>query len=232
MTVQLASPRSHFSTPLLDRSTILSLRALTRFMSTRTFPSMPKPYSAPLPATWAAYALATSVFVGMHPVLMHVPPNLCLSIIATLIPAAEKRAAKDGPAWPVPMMMASNFCVITVILPVSVSLSESLLADRAEFRPGFPFRPFGCVRHLNCDVQECISIFRCNFHIPGGVVLIGGLVITFRGVIILILNGRTVGVQRRHAFFRKTELIGTEISAFFRLRVGHNRSALCRGNLY
>src|SRR5438128_6816982 len=28
--------------------------------------------------------------------------------MATVMPAAANRAAKDGPAWPVPMMMASN----------------------------------------------------------------------------------------------------------------------------
>jgi len=44
----------------------------------------------------AAYALATSVFVGIHPVFTHVPPNLWRSIIATAIPVAENRAAKDG----------------------------------------------------------------------------------------------------------------------------------------
>src|SRR5437868_6775818 len=110
MTVQFLSPRSHSSTPLVDCPLISSLRALTRFISTRTSPSTSKPYSAPRRATWAAYALATSVFVGIHPVLTHVPPNLWRSIMATVIPAAENRAAKDGPAWPVPMIMASKWC--------------------------------------------------------------------------------------------------------------------------
>jgi hypothetical protein len=59
---------------------------------------------------WAAYALATIVFVGVHPVLMHVPPNLWRSMMAAAMPAAENRAAKDGPAWPVPMMIASKCC--------------------------------------------------------------------------------------------------------------------------
>jgi hypothetical protein len=30
--------------------------------------------------------------------------------MATAFPAAANRAAKDGPAWPVPMMMASKCC--------------------------------------------------------------------------------------------------------------------------
>src|SRR5271157_3280815 len=110
MTVQFLSPRNHSSTPLFDRPATSSLRALTRFISTRTSPLTTKPYSAPRRATCAAYALATSVFVGIHPVFTHVPPNLLRSIMATAIPAAENRAAKDGPAWPVPIMIASKCC--------------------------------------------------------------------------------------------------------------------------
>src|SRR5580698_8966383 len=109
MTLQFLSPRNHSSTPRLDRPEISSLRALTRFISTRTSPLTTKPYSAPRRATWAAYALAMSVFVGMHPVFTHVPPNLWRSIMATDMPAAANRAAKDGPAWPVPMMIASKW---------------------------------------------------------------------------------------------------------------------------
>src|SRR5258708_14417148 len=102
MTVQFLSPRNRSSTPLFDRPEILSLRALTRFISTRTSPLTVKPYSAPRRATCAAYALATSVFVGIHPVLTHVPPNLCRSIIATVIPAAANRSARRGPTPTLP----------------------------------------------------------------------------------------------------------------------------------
>jgi hypothetical protein len=55
----------------------------------------------------AACALATSVLVGMQPVLTHVPPNRPRSTIATVIPARVNRSASDGPAWPVPTMIAS-----------------------------------------------------------------------------------------------------------------------------
>ena len=55
----------------------------------------------------AAYALATIVLVGMHPVLMQVPPNSLRSITATCMPDAARRPASDGPAWPAPMTMAS-----------------------------------------------------------------------------------------------------------------------------
>src|SRR4051812_19093309 len=77
-------------------------------MSTRTSPSTAKPYSAPRRATCAAYALATRALVGMHPVFTHVPQNLGLQTTATAIPAVANRAAKGGPAWPVPMMIASK----------------------------------------------------------------------------------------------------------------------------
>src|SRR5688572_24586521 len=108
MTVQFLRPRNHSSTPLFDRPETSSFRAFTRFISTRTSPVMAKPYSAPRRATCAAYALATSVLVGIHPVFTQVPPNLWRSIMATVMPAAANRAAKAGPAWPVPMMMASK----------------------------------------------------------------------------------------------------------------------------
>src|SRR5262245_48384308 len=108
MTVQFLRPRSHSSTPLFDRPEISSFRALTRSIATFTRPLVLKPYSAPRRARWAAYALAMSVFVGMHPVFTHVPPNLWRSMMATVMPAATNRAAKDGPACPVPMMIASK----------------------------------------------------------------------------------------------------------------------------
>src|ERR1700730_1170780 len=49
------------------------------------------------------------VFVGMHPVLTQVPPKRCRSMMATPIPAPESRAARDGPACPVPITIASNW---------------------------------------------------------------------------------------------------------------------------
>src|SRR5271169_4476400 len=47
------------------------------------------------------------VLVGVHPVFTHVPPNSLRSTIATFIPASLKRPASDGPACPVPTMIAS-----------------------------------------------------------------------------------------------------------------------------
>ena len=56
----------------------------------------------------ATAALATSVFVGMQPVLTQVPPTFPRSMMATLMPAPASRAAREGPAWPVPMTIASK----------------------------------------------------------------------------------------------------------------------------
>src|ERR1700719_5359004 len=47
------------------------------------------------------------VLVGVQPVFTHVPPNSLRSTIATFIPASLKRPARDGPACPVPTMIAS-----------------------------------------------------------------------------------------------------------------------------
>ncbi len=69
------------------------------------------PYSAARRAWWATSALATSVFVGVHPVLTQVPPKRWRSTTATVIPAAAKRAYQRRTAWPAPMTMASNVLI-------------------------------------------------------------------------------------------------------------------------
>ena len=111
-TVQLASDRSHRSTPAAERRTIASLRAFTRPMSTATPPEITTPNSAARRATWAARALATSALVGMQPTLTQVPPKRWRSITAVRRPAADRSAARLGPACPVPMMIASYACAI------------------------------------------------------------------------------------------------------------------------
>src|SRR5204862_7356857 len=64
--------------------------------------------------TLTARALATSVFVGMQPLLTQVPPNRLRSIIATFIPVSASRTARDGPAWPVPITIASYLVAIGI----------------------------------------------------------------------------------------------------------------------
>ncbi len=80
-------------------------------MSTTAGPTF-TPKSLARRTMWAAYALATMAFVGMQPVFTQVPPNAPRSMIATRMPAVVRRCARNGPAWPVPMMIASYVAVI------------------------------------------------------------------------------------------------------------------------
>jgi hypothetical protein len=84
------------------------MRSLTRCMSTRTGPSSTTPYSAARRAIAATFALATSVFVGMQPVLTHVPPGRPRSSTATFQPSPAMRRASAGPDCPVPITIASK----------------------------------------------------------------------------------------------------------------------------
>jgi hypothetical protein len=45
--------------------------------------------------------------VGMQPVLTQVPPKTLRSMTATFMPAPARRESHVGPAWPVPMTIAS-----------------------------------------------------------------------------------------------------------------------------
>lgn len=46
-------------------------------------------------------------FVICFEILMQVPPESFRSMMATFLPAPARRPARNGPAWPVPIMMAS-----------------------------------------------------------------------------------------------------------------------------
>src|SRR5207237_2257222 len=50
----------------------------------------------------------------MQPLLTQVPPNHLRSIIATFLPVSASRTARDGPAWPVPITIASYLVVIGI----------------------------------------------------------------------------------------------------------------------
>ena len=76
-------------------------------MSTLTGPPMRTPYSPARRATCAVRALATSVLVGMQPSLTQVPPRCSRSISAVFMPALARRTARNGPAWPLPITIAS-----------------------------------------------------------------------------------------------------------------------------
>src|SRR5260221_8993457 len=122
-----------------------SLRALTRAMSTPTGPGTVMPKSAARRATWAVRALATRVLVGMQPTLTQVPPNSLRSMMAVFIPASVRRAASGGPAWPVPMMMASNRVVMAWLLPAGVvAVPHDTVGDRVVPGGGGGGRPGAC----------------------------------------------------------------------------------------
>src|SRR5687767_5206753 len=55
-----------------------------------------------------------SVFVGVQPVFTHVPPKSFRSTKATVMPASVRRWASAGPAWPAPMMIASNSLIVSI----------------------------------------------------------------------------------------------------------------------
>src|SRR5271157_1464184 len=74
------------------------------------------------------------VLVGVHPVFTHVPPNSLRSTIATFIPASLKRPARDGPACPVPTMIASyafdiNHIVSGELFDLKYGLDHDRCAD-------------------------------------------------------------------------------------------------------
>src|SRR2546427_5761605 len=50
----------------------------------------------------------------MQPLLTQVPPNRFRSIIATFIPVSASRTARDGPACPVPITIASYLVAIGI----------------------------------------------------------------------------------------------------------------------
>src|SRR5215469_1923436 len=165
MTVQFLSPRNHSSTPLVDRPTTSSLRALTRFISTRTSPLTTKPYSAPRRATWIASALATSVFVGVHPVFTQVPPNLSRSIIATVLPAPANRTARGGPAWPVPIMIASKCFMGVLNVPFEVELAHNLSRKyRTDCTPRVQNRiERRLILPSSLSFTTCADLFACGY---------------------------------------------------------------------
>src|SRR3954452_4392199 len=104
-------------------------------MSTETGPPTVTPKSPPRRAICAAYALATSVLVGMQPVLTQVPPNSLRSTSATFMPAAVRRPAREGPACPAPMTIASkNWFMVgvsTMSAPPRIAAVSSSGARRA-----------------------------------------------------------------------------------------------------
>src|SRR5256885_576023 len=76
-----------------------------------------------------ARALATSVLVGMQPLLTQVPPRSLRSTTAVFRPSLSRRAHSAGPAWPVPITIASKR---SAMLPPEVELGEQPPDERAD----------------------------------------------------------------------------------------------------
>src|SRR5215831_13183634 len=70
----------------------------------------------------------------MQPVLTQVPPNDLRSMIATLRPAATRRPANEGPAWPVPMMIASYLVIGFPSIAINKGRDETMPRPFREYR--------------------------------------------------------------------------------------------------
>src|SRR5450432_1836375 len=70
------------------------------------------------------------VLVGTHPVLTQVPPKSLRSITATFDPAFARRAARGGPACPVPITIASKVVDLALVdMAVSVSVYDATIGQ-------------------------------------------------------------------------------------------------------
>jgi len=84
------------SNAVLDFPVISSFRAFTRFISVDIGPANWIPSSPARRVLCAAYADATSVLVGIQPVLTHVPPKRPRSIMATRWSEADESVCTPG----------------------------------------------------------------------------------------------------------------------------------------
>src|SRR5262245_38378098 len=71
----------------------------------------------------------------MQPLLTQVPSNRLRSTIAAFIPAPASRTARDGPACPVPIMIASY--VVAISPPVTPINNRQLLRQPGQTMPMF-----------------------------------------------------------------------------------------------
>src|SRR6266498_3501623 len=90
----------------------------------------------------------------MQPVLTQVPPKYLRSMTATFIPAPASLPASDGPACPVPMMIAS--CLRMTPAPSGVDLGglRHLQAHREHGRHGERHRDAGDARGPTETIEQ------------------------------------------------------------------------------
>src|SRR5207247_3674603 len=86
----------------------------------------------------------TIVFVGVQPVLMHVPPRCSFSIRATDHPLSASLCASGFPAWPDPITIASYFIQLSDVITRSGGAAKSgFLEVSRTCRDGPPGRLYG-----------------------------------------------------------------------------------------
>src|SRR6476620_8244058 len=66
----------------------------------------------------------------MQPTLTHVPPRSLRSTIAVLRPDCARRTAREGPACPAPITIASYFSVISVARRSTCDRHAAMMQDR------------------------------------------------------------------------------------------------------
>src|SRR5688572_20400573 len=109
----------------------------------------------------------------MQPLLTQVPPKRLRSTIATFRPDAARRVARDGPAWPVPMTMASKHVLMSSFdrgaLCWSRSTScqsapEKFSDQRRDFRTVRFEREVSSIEQVDLGVRLIALEGLCTFH--------------------------------------------------------------------
>jgi hypothetical protein len=91
--------------------------------------------------------------VGVQPTFTQVPPTWFRSMTAMRIPAALRRPASAGAAWPTPMMIASKVSLTSAMSFLPASPAQRHRIDRLIVRPG-PARGFYLMVGLVPDGQH------------------------------------------------------------------------------
>src|SRR5207248_3956289 len=89
----------------------------------------------------------------MQPLLTQVPPNRLRSIIATFIPVSASRTARDGPACPVPITIAS-YLVAIGIPPLGLLSSTVFRVPTRPLRITCTLRPRKFAQLALIDAQD------------------------------------------------------------------------------
>src|SRR5678815_2711103 len=91
----------------------------------------------------------------MQPLLTQVPPNRLRSIIATFIPVPASRTARDGPAWPVPITIASYL--------VAIGHTSAPAYSRLQFSGFYEPLRTTCTLSLTAERSQAVALSRHIF---------------------------------------------------------------------